>query len=71
MSKEVKQELAHVEVARKESGDWGQGGSLGIEEENRLRKSLLWKLDTRMLPMIALLFLFSFLDRTNIGNAKM
>lgn len=32
-------------------------------EEARLRKSLLWKLDTRILPCLALLFLFSFLDR--------
>jgi MFS family permease len=39
-------------------------------EEKRITKSLLWKLDTRMLPMLAILFLFSFLDRTNIGNAK-
>jgi hypothetical protein len=40
------------------------------ETEDRLTKSLLLKLDTRMLPMLAVLFLFSFLDRTNIGNAK-
>lgn len=40
------------------------------ETEKRLTKSLLRKLDTRMLPMLAVLFLFSFLDRTNIGNAK-
>jgi hypothetical protein len=33
------------------------------EEEKALTKSLLRKLDTRMLPMLALLFLFSFLDR--------
>lgn len=39
-------------------------------EEKRLTKSILRKLDTRMLPMLAVLFLFSFLDRTNIGNAK-
>ncbi|KAM5541470.1 hypothetical protein V8D89_005024 [Ganoderma adspersum] len=28
------------------------------------------KLDTRLLPLVTLLFLLSFLDRTNIGNAK-
>ena len=33
------------------------------EEQKRLTKSILRKLDTRMLPMLALLFLFSFLDR--------
>jgi hypothetical protein len=35
----------------------------GEDEERRLTKSLLRKLDTRMLPMLAVLFLFSFLDR--------
>lgn len=34
-----------------------------LEAEKRLTKSILRKLDTRMLPMLALLFLFSFLDR--------
>jgi hypothetical protein len=33
------------------------------EEEKALTKSVLRKLDTRMLPMLAVLFLFSFLDR--------
>ena len=33
------------------------------EEERRITKRILWKLDTRMLPMLAVLFLFSFLDR--------
>lgn len=42
--------------------------SLTDIEEARIRKSLLWKLDTRILPVLALLFLFSFLDRTNIGK---
>ncbi|KAL8286668.1 hypothetical protein RQP46_004196 [Phenoliferia psychrophenolica] len=49
--------------------------SLGLSDlapadEAALRKSLLRKLDTRILPVLALLFLFSFLDRTNIGNAR-
>ncbi|KAM0751485.1 retrograde regulation protein 2 [Meredithblackwellia eburnea MCA 4105] len=46
------------------------GLDLSPEEEKALRRSLLWKLDTRNLPVLALLFLFSFLDRTNIGNAR-
>ncbi|KAF1985960.1 MFS general substrate transporter [Aulographum hederae CBS 113979] len=49
------------------------------EEENNvenpgdggaLTRSVLLKLDTRLLPVLALLFLCSFLDRTNVGNAK-
>jgi MFS family permease len=36
------------------------------EERNRV----LRKLDTRLLPFVSLLYLLSFLDRSNIGNAK-
>ncbi|KAI9155429.1 MFS transporter prlL [Paramyrothecium foliicola] len=32
---------------------------------------LLRKMDVRLLPFLALLYLLSFLDRTNIGNAKL
>lgn len=38
--------------------------------EKKLTRKILWKLDTRVLPVLALLFLCSFLDRTNVGNAK-
>lgn len=34
-------------------------------------KSLLRKIDRVLLPLLSLLYLLSFLDRTNIGNAKL
>lgn len=40
------------------------------EHHARLTKTILFKTDTRVLPILALLFLCSFLDRTNVGNAK-
>jgi hypothetical protein len=33
-------------------------------------KKILRKMDLRLIPMLALLYLLSFLDRGNIGNAK-
>jgi len=33
-------------------------------------RALLWKLDFKLIPWLAFLYLISFLDRTNIGNAK-
>jgi hypothetical protein len=33
-------------------------------------KRLVRKLDWRLIPWLCLLYLISFLDRTNIGNAK-
>ncbi|PHH59997.1 hypothetical protein CDD81_2201 [Ophiocordyceps australis] len=41
------------------------------EQERRLaERKLLWKLDLQLIPWLSLLYLICFLDRTNIGNAK-
>ncbi|KAE8148494.1 major facilitator superfamily domain-containing protein [Aspergillus avenaceus] len=40
-----------------------------LEEERE--KHLVWKIDLHILPMVVLLYLFSFLDRVNIGNARL
>ena len=34
------------------------------------RKALFWKVDVRLVPFLALLYLASHIDRANIGNAK-
>ncbi|PYH42884.1 MFS general substrate transporter [Aspergillus saccharolyticus JOP 1030-1] len=46
---------------------------LGLSEEEKatLDRRLLRKLDRRLIPWLSLLYLASFLDRTNIGNAKL
>lgn len=36
---------------------------LSVDHDAALTRKLLWKLDLRILPMMAILFLFSFLDR--------
>ncbi|KAJ5874378.1 uncharacterized protein N7529_002808 [Penicillium soppii] len=43
---------------------------LSDEERAEIDRKLLWKLDIRLVPWLSLLYLVSFLDRTNIGNAK-
>lgn len=40
------------------------------EHHAHMTRAILFKTDTRVLPILALLFLCSFLDRTNVGNAK-
>ncbi|KDQ64485.1 hypothetical protein JAAARDRAFT_116650 [Jaapia argillacea MUCL 33604] len=35
-----------------------------------LTKRVLWKLDIHILPPLALLWLANFIDRSNIGNAR-
>ncbi|KAF7442711.1 UhpC Sugar phosphate permease [Pyrenophora tritici-repentis] len=44
----------------------------GLSEEERAAhdKVLLHKLDWQLIPWLSFLYLISFLDRTNIGNAK-
>ncbi|KAK0648728.1 major facilitator superfamily domain-containing protein [Cercophora newfieldiana] len=44
--------------------------TVGERDVVSLTRRILWKMDTRILPVLALLFLCSFLDRTNVGNAK-
>lgn len=44
---------------------------LSEEEKAKIDRQLLWKLDCRLVPWLSLLYLVSFLDRTNIGNAKL
>ncbi|KAK2473357.1 hypothetical protein H9L39_15532 [Fusarium oxysporum f. sp. albedinis] len=34
------------------------------------KKKVMWKLDIRLVPMLAFLYLIAYLDRANIGNAK-
>ncbi|KAF8645162.1 hypothetical protein AX16_007990 [Volvariella volvacea WC 439] len=43
-----------------------QLGDFNTSEDRRL----LWKVDLRLIPILTLLYILSFLDRTNIGNAR-
>ena len=44
--------------------------SMSEEEQTVFEKKLVRKLDLRLIPWVTLLYLFSFLDRSSIGNAK-
>ncbi|KAK4239413.1 major facilitator superfamily domain-containing protein [Achaetomium macrosporum] len=43
---------------------------LSAAEKAEVERKLLWKLDWILLPWLSFLYLLAFLDRTNIGNAK-
>ncbi|KAI1818417.1 MFS general substrate transporter [Poronia punctata] len=43
---------------------------LSQEEKDNNERKLLWRLDLVLIPWLCLLYLLAFLDRTNIGNAK-
>jgi len=42
-----------------------------VELDEAAEARLRWKLDLRLVPMISLLYLFCFIDRANIGNARL
>ena len=44
--------------------------SASIALDPRAEKKLLWKFDTRILPVLAIMYLFNALDKGNLGNAK-
>ncbi|KAH6669189.1 major facilitator superfamily domain-containing protein [Plectosphaerella plurivora] len=39
-------------------------------EKDKNARRLLWRLDLKLLPWLCILYLLAFLDRANIGNAK-
>ncbi|KEZ46557.1 Uncharacterized protein SAPIO_CDS0353 [Scedosporium apiospermum] len=41
------------------------------EERREIDKKLMWKVDLWLIPWLSFLYLLSFLDRTNIGNARL
>ncbi|KAG0646489.1 putative transporter [Hyphodiscus hymeniophilus] len=48
----------------------GAGDGISHHDHKILTRKILLKLDVRIIPILTLLFLCSFLDRTNVGNAK-
>jgi len=44
--------------------------SPGFVIDPEAERRVIRKLDLRLIPWLSLLYLISFLDRTNIGNAK-
>ena len=58
----------HGETNQEKQGTVATGETIDfsmVDEKKTLRK-----MDIRLIPMLALLYLLSFLDRGNIGNAK-
>ncbi|KAI1075900.1 major facilitator superfamily transporter [Whalleya microplaca] len=49
----------------------GEISTVIVQDEKRLERIVKWKLDSRVLPPIAILFLCTFFDRTNVGNARL
>ncbi|OTA55478.1 MFS general substrate transporter [Hypoxylon sp. EC38] len=60
-----------------EKGNGSMGGSVSsgspsvpTEEERKLDRTILWKRDLVIVPIMGVLYMVLFLDRTNIANAR-
>src|SRR5436190_106377 len=58
----------HFEITDLESSE--KWRSMSLEEKLAFEKKLVRKLDFKLIPWLTFLYLISFLDRTNVGNAK-
>jgi hypothetical protein len=54
----------------KPSADSQTSASTSPTLDPKKEKALVWKLDCHVLPMITILYMLSFVDRINIGNAR-
>lgn len=67
--------MSDIEAALKSPGmdvlDDGKLSATGQEQGTVVDpRKTLWKIDTHLLPILSLIYLFAFLDRSNIGNAN-
>jgi hypothetical protein len=63
-TKDMKDDLSYLE----ELGDGN--GTLPIQLSKAEEKRLLRRVDIRLIPLLSILYLISFLDRGNVGNAR-
>lgn len=55
----------------KQTKEYNSSKEIFVHPSAEELRTLLWKLDLRIIPFLGLLYLCSFLDRVNIGNAKL
>lgn len=60
---ETKGDVDFIESASSNDPEFGY--------DQKQEKALIRKIDRKLLPLLTILYLLSFLDRTNIGNARL
>ncbi|KAF9991874.1 hypothetical protein BGZ65_013003, partial [Modicella reniformis] len=58
------------DTSSKTESDLEASNTVPFNHHSEEVRKLRWRIDKRLVPMLALLYLCSFLDRSNIGNAK-
>lgn len=62
--------LAEEVAVPKSSVESENTSSISMQLDRKTERRLVWKCDRHVLPMISLLYLLAFVDRVNIGNAR-
>ncbi|KAF1844145.1 MFS general substrate transporter [Cucurbitaria berberidis CBS 394.84] len=63
--------MSDAKVREEKIENGGEQLEAGFGDGNeKMARRVVFKMDVRILPVLALLFLCSFIDRTNVGNAK-
>ncbi|CUS10395.1 unnamed protein product, partial [Tuber aestivum] len=63
--------MATLQIGKSSQNSGTNMGPVGESYDAEYERELVRKLDKHIVPMIMLLYLFSFLDRVNIGNARL
>ncbi|KAJ7592019.1 major facilitator superfamily domain-containing protein [Mycena floridula] len=71
MATEHSEPKLDVEKDADKSSEFSSGDSVSFTEDRALERRVWRKLDTYMLPVVTMFWLLSFLDRTNLGNARL
>ncbi|KAH8176472.1 major facilitator superfamily protein [Sarocladium implicatum] len=68
---DIEKPEAVVEPSMKEeAGPFDPDAGISEVERAKIERKLLWRIDLYLMPWLCFLYLISYLDRTNIGNAK-
>ena len=60
-------------AAEKQTSDSGRSSidaTAPVAVDPKSERALVWKFDLRLLPVLAVMYLFNSLDKSNLGNAK-
>jgi hypothetical protein len=65
---ESKAEMGPVKPVKVDPELADETSSVPTDEEEKMERNLIWKIDLYILPFVVLLYLFSFLDRGMLAH---
>jgi MFS family permease len=64
------QKSFELDTTEKNASDSINSPAAALIIDPKAERSLVWKFDLRLLPVLAVMYLFNSLDKSNLGNAK-